>query len=169
VVGWRHPVNADIIARSHREFVMRVVDLIAGTGLLVVVAMLAFVVIPAESSDGVWHGLSPYFYPAVMLTGIAASSVGLIIQAAFKKQIYADQPNPISWWQLGCFSALAAIILACVLIIDWFGLWLGGPALIAATMIYMGERKPLRIVIVGLAAVAVVHIVVTYGLSIPLP
>ena len=148
---------------------MRVVDLVAGTGILVAVAILAFVVIPAENSDGVWHGLSPYFYPAVMLTGIAVSSVALIVQAALKKQLYEDQNNPVSWWQLGCFLALAVIILVSVLVVDWFGLWVGGPLLIAATMIYMGEVKPLRIVVVGLAAVAVVHVVVTYGLRIPLP
>ena len=148
---------------------MRVVDLVAGTGILVAVAILAFVVIPAENSDGVWHGLSPYFYPAVMLTGIAVSSVGLIVQAALKKQLYEDQNNPVSWWQLGCFLALAVIILVSVLVVDWFGLWVGGPLLIAATMIYMGEVKPLRIVVVGLAAVAVVHVVVTYGLRIPFP
>ena len=148
---------------------MRVVDLIAGTGLLVAVAVLAFVIIPAENSEGVWHGLSPYFYPSVMLTGIAVSSVGLVVQAALKKQLYDDQPNPLSWWQLGCFVLLAAIILAAVLVVDWFGIWFGGPLLIAATMIYMGERRPVRIVGVGLVAVAVVHVIVTYGLRIPLP
>ena len=148
---------------------MRVVDLIAGTGLLVGVAIMAFVVIPAENSDGIWHGLSPYFYPSVMLTGIAVSSVGLVVQAAFKKQLYEDQPNPLSWWQLGCFLLLGAIILISVLVVDWLSLWIGGPLLIAATMIYMGERRPLRIALVGFAAVAVVHVIVTYGLRIPLP
>lgn len=148
---------------------MRLVDLVAGISILVAVAILVFVIIPAESSDGVWHGLSPYFYPALMLSGIAISSFGLVLQAALKKQLYEDQPNPVSWWQLGCFLALGLIILVSVIIVDWFGLWVGGPLLIAATMIYMGEFKPLRIIFVGLAAVAVVHVVVTFGLRIPLP
>jgi hypothetical protein len=148
---------------------MRVVDLVAGTSILVAVAILAFVIIPAESSDGVWHGLSPYFYPALMLGGIAISSVGLLVQATLKKHLYDEQPNPVSWWQLGCFLALSIIILVSVIIVDWFGLWVGGPLLIAATMVYMGEKKPQRIIFVGLAAVAVVHAVVTLVLRIPLP
>lgn len=148
---------------------MRTVDLIAGIGLLSFVAVMVFVIIPAENSEGIWHGLSPYFYPTVMLVGIAVSSAGLVVQAALKKSLYDDQPNTLTWWQLGCFLLLGAIILACVLVIDWFGLWIGGPLLIAAVMIYMGERKPLIIVPTGLATVAVVHVIVTYGLKIPLP
>jgi len=148
---------------------MRVVDLIAGVGLLSFVAVMAFVIIPAENSEGIWHGLSPYFYPMLMLVGIAASSVGLVLQAAFKKQLYEDQPNSLSWWQLGCFLLLGVVILACVLVIDWAGMWVGGPLLIASAMIFMGERSPLVIVPTGFATVAVVHVIVTYGLKIPLP
>ncbi|MFT5509390.1 MAG: hypothetical protein ACI89J_002473 [Hyphomicrobiaceae bacterium] len=148
---------------------MRTVDLIAGIGLLSFVAMMVFVIIPAENSEGIWHGLSPYFYPTLMLVGIAASSLGLVLQTAFKKQLYQDQPNSISRWQIGCFLLLGIVIFVCVLVIDWAGLWVGGPLLIAATMVFMGERNPLVIVPTGFVTVAVVHVIVTYGLKIPLP
>ena len=148
---------------------MRTVDLIAGAGLLIFCTLLAFVVIPAENSEGVWYGLSPYFYPMVMIAGVALSSIGLLAQAATKPKLYEDQPNPLTWWQLGCFALVCVIILAGVLAIDWFGVWIGGPLLIAAVMLFMGERDPLRILPVSLITVAIVYAIVTYGLRIPLP
>lgn len=148
---------------------MRKVDVFAGMGLLAFVAVMVFVVIPRENAGGVWHGLSPYFYPMVMLAGIAIGSVGLLVQAVTKPKVYDDQPNPIAWAELGFFLLIGAIIFVGVLIIHRFGMWVGGPLLIAATMIFMGELRPLRIALVAMSTVGVTHLVVAYALQIPLP
>lgn len=148
---------------------MRKVDLFAGGGLLAFVAVMVFVIIPGENSGGIWHGLSPYFYPMVMLAGIALGSVGLVVQAVTKPRMYVDQPNPITWSELGFFLLISAVIFVGVLIIHRFGTWVGGPLLIAATMIFMGELRATRIVIVSLSTVALTHFIVAYALQIPLP
>lgn len=148
---------------------MRRIDIIASVALIGFVAAMAFVIIPLENAGGVWHGLSPYFYPMVMLAGIALSSVGLLVQAITKPGLYADQPNPLSRQELGFFLLISVIIFACVLVIHWFGTWIGGPLLIAATMIFMGELRPVRIVLLSLLTVVVTWVLVTYGLKIPLP
>ena len=148
---------------------MRKVDVFAGVGLLVFVAVMAFIVVPRENVGGIWHGLSPYFYPMVMLGGIALGSVGLLVQALTKPKMYEDQPNPITWEELGFFLLIGAIVFAGVLIIHRFGMWVGGPLLIAATMIFMGELRPVRIALVALLTVAATHLVIAYALQIPLP
>ncbi len=77
---------------------MRRVDILTSIGLLGFVALMVFVIIPREAGGGVWHGLSPYFYPAVMLAGVALSSLGLLVQALTRPGAYEDQPaKPITW------------------------------------------------------------------------
>jgi hypothetical protein len=148
---------------------MRRIDIFAATGLLAFVVLMVFVIIPGENDGGVWHGLSPYFYPIVMLGGIAVSSVGLLVQAATKPHLYDDQPNPLSLTQFGFFLLSMLVILGCVLLIGYVGFIIGGPVLIAAMMIFMGERSPLRILPVAILTVAIAWALVTWGLKIPLP
>lgn len=154
--------------RSSLGRYMRKIDIYAAIALLGFVALMAFVVIPGENAEGVWYGLSPYFYPMVMLAGIAVSCIGLLVQALTRPHLYDDQPNPISLSQFGFFALSIAIVLAGVLIIDRFGFWLGGPLLIAAMMIFMGERNPLRILPVSILTVAAAWALVTWGLKTPL-
>ena len=148
---------------------MRKVDTAAAIFLLAFVGVMLFVIIPLEDEGGSWHGLSPYFFPVALLFGIAVSSVGLLFQAWMKPARYEDQPNPLSWSDLGFFLLISAIILVCTLIIHRFGTWIGGPLMIAAAMVFMGERNPLRIVPTAVITVAIAQTIATYGLQTPLP
>lgn len=149
---------------------MRKFDLVSAIALLAFVAIMVLVVIPRENAGGVWHGLSPYFYPMVMLAGLGLSSVGLLVQAMTKPGNYADQPgSPLTLAELGFFLLAFALILGAVLVFHWFGTWAGGVVLIAAIMLFMGERNPLRIVAVAVPTLAVTWAIVTWTLKIPLP
>lgn len=149
---------------------MQKVDIFAAIGLLIFVAVMTFVVIPAESSDGVWHGLSPYFYPLVMLAGIAISSVGLLVQALTRPGTYEGQPKvPLALADLGFFLIAFAIIFVSTLAIHWFGTWIGGFVMIAGLMLFMGELNPLRIAIVAVSTLVANYVLVTWALKIPLP
>jgi hypothetical protein len=148
---------------------MRKVDSVVAVLLLVLVGVMLFVIIPMEDEGGKWHGLSPYFFPVVMLFGVAASCVGLLFQALAKPSLYVDQPNPLTWSDLGFFLLISAIILATTVIIHRYGTWIGGPLMIAAAMVFMGERNPIRIVPTAIITVAAAQAIATYGLQTPLP
>jgi hypothetical protein len=149
---------------------MRKVDVFASIGLLGFVALMIFVIIPQEGGGGVWHGLSPYFYPSVMLAGVALSSLGLLVQALTRPEAYEGQAErPITLSDLGFFLLISVLIFGSVLILHKFGTWAGGIALIAATMVFMGEYNPLRIMAVALPTLAVTWAIVVWGLKIPLP
>ena len=139
-------------------------------GLLAFVATMVFIVIPGENQGGIWHGLSPYFDPMVMLGGIALSSIGLLVQALTKPDVYAAQPStPLTRAELGFFLLSFAIVLGAVAVWRWLGTWPGGIALIAGIMVFMGERNPLRIAAVAAPTLAVTWAIVTWALKIPLP
>jgi len=149
---------------------MRRIDTFAAIGLLGFVVLVAFVIIPNESSDGVWYGLSPYFYPMVMLCGIALASIGLLVQALTNPKAYEDQPKvPLTRSELGFFLIAFAIIFATTLVLHWFGTWVGGFVMIAGLMLFMGELRPLRIAAVAIPTLVINWAIVTWGLQIPLP
>lgn len=149
---------------------MRRVDILTSIGLLGFVALMVFVIIPREAGGGVWHGLSPYFYPAVMLAGVALSSLGLLCQALTQPDDHEDQAKtPLTWSDLGFFLLISALIFASVLVMHAFGTGAGGIALIASTMIFMGEYNPLRIAAVALSTLGITYVLVTLVLKIPLP
>ncbi len=105
-----------------------------------------------------------------MLAGVALSSLGLLVQALTKPGAYKNQPErPITWTDLGFFLLISILILGSVFILHRFGTWAGGIALIAATMIFMGEYRPMRIVAVALPTLAVTWAIVVWGLKIQLP
>jgi hypothetical protein len=148
---------------------MRTVDIFAAIVLIALSAIVAFVIIPAENTEGIWYGLSPYFYPMIMLCGVTIASVGLLIQAIARPHIYEDQPNPLTLEQFGFFLLISLIVLAGVLLVDYAGFKIGGPLIIAAAMLFMGERNPLIIIPVSIGTVAAVWAIVWWGLSTLLP
>jgi hypothetical protein len=148
---------------------VRKADFVGGVLFFVFALAMIFFVVPAGSSGGVWHGLSPFFYPVVMLTGIAAASIGLLLQAWRKPRLYEGDRNPMSFERLGFFALICTIVLGGVLVTDWLGFWFGCPLLIGASMVFMGERNPFRIIPVSFAPVIVTYVLVTWVLHSPLP
>lgn len=148
---------------------MRRADIVGGVIMLVFSISMIFVIIPAETMQGKWTGLSPYFYPTLMSGGIGVFAIGLLAQAAMRPNYYTDQAVPLTALQFGMFLIVTAIVFAGVLAIDKFGVWIGGATTIAAVMLFMGERKPLIILPTALVPIVVVYLVVTYVLRSPLP
>lgn len=148
---------------------MRRADIVGGVIMLVFSISMIFVIIPAETMQGQWTGLSPYFYPMLMSGGIGVFAIGLLAQTTLRPNYYTDQAVPLTAIQFGMFLIIAAIVFAGVLAIDNFGIWIGGAFTIAAVMLFMGERNPLIIVPTALIPIAVVYLIVTYLLRSPLP
>lgn len=148
---------------------MRRADLIGGIAILAFSLCMIFAVIPAETQEGAWYGLSPYFFPTLLMSGIACASALLILQSVRGRAAEEAPPPALDLGRVGMFVLSAAIVVAGVVAMDFFGIWAGGPALIAGTMLFMGERRPIRIVATSVVPVAVVQVLVLYVLRSPLP
>lgn len=148
---------------------MRRADLVAGLVLALLGLAMIVVVIPAETAAGVWYGLSPYFYPTLIMAGVVVASLLLVAQAWRRKAVHEGRRLDLDRWRAGMAALAALIVLAGILAIDHLGLWVGGPALIAGVMLFMGERRPLHLVATAVLPVAVVDLLVTQVLQAPLP
>lgn len=145
-------------------------DLFGGVGITALGLLLIFVIIPGTTASGSYYGLPPTFFPTVMATGLTVSAVGLTLQALRRRARGIDSgPAPLSLWNLLMFLLAAAIAVAGVIAIDFFGILIAGPALIAAFMLFMGERNVIRMMLTATLPVAAVYLLARYVLYAPLP
>jgi hypothetical protein len=148
---------------------LRKADIIAAIGFLGASVLMAFVVIPWQTAEGQWYGLSPMAFPLVLMGGIALASLGLLLQALMQRSKYDDIEPPLTWMQLRNFAIAALIILVGALAVEHLGFWFGAPALIAGCMLYMGEAHPLRVIPTAVLPPLVVFLLARYVLGTPLP
>lgn len=148
---------------------MRRTDLIAGIALALAGLAVLFVAIPTTTRTGSWTGLSPYFFPTLAMLGFTLCAGLLVLQALFRPRLYEEQPTPLHLVEVRNFGLAALLVVAAVVIIDAAGLLVGGPLLIAALMLFMGERRWLRILLVSVLPVAVAYVFVLHVLQAPVP
>lgn len=145
-------------------------DLIGGAGLALLGILMIFIIIPASTEEGMYFGLSPTFFPTLLTTFLTACALGLVAQSFVRMRRQApSRPVPISGWNLLMFLCAAGLALGGVLVIDWFGMLVGGPALIAALMIFLGERNILRIALTATIPVGLVYLLSIHVLGTPVP
>ena len=153
---------------------MNKADLIGGVGITLLGLLLIFVIIPQNTASGMYFGLPPTFFPIVMAAGLTASAAGLTLQALRQRARNraageAGPPAPLSLWNLLMFLLAAVLAIAGVIAIDHVGILWAGPAMIAAFMLFMGERSIIRLALTATLPVAAVYLMARYVLYAPLP
>ena len=148
---------------------MRQADVIGAVVLLGFSLLMLLVLIPLEVEDGAWYGLSPYFYPNLICSLLGIFAALLLAQAIFRETRYQGQTHELSWFRFSVFLLLVGTTLAGVWLISAAGVLVGGPALILAIALIMGERRPNALVLSASLPVASVYVIATYVLKTPLP
>jgi hypothetical protein len=148
---------------------VRRADIYASAFLLVAGLLVLFVVIPAEAEGDTWSGVSPLFFPTIVAAGFTICCAAMLFQAIFRPGGYEGQELALKRGNFGFFMVACAIILATVLLIHYLGFLWGGPLLVAALMLFMGERNWLRIIPMSVVPVVVIYFFITRVLTAPLP
>ena len=145
-------------------------DLIGGIGITIFGLVLVFVIIPLETEEGMYYGLPPTFFPTVIASCLTAAGIGLAAQALIRRRAGASgAAAPVSRWNFLMYLLAVAIAIAGVIAIDWFGIVYAGPALIAAYMVFLGDRNPVRILLTATLPVAAAWVLALHVLGAPLP
>lgn len=173
----QRPTSADIRppddkTRGGREDFGKVekADLAGGVAIALVGILLIFVVIPLDTEEGMYFGLPPTFFPILLSVGITACAVGLAAKSWLRLRSGTGlQAMPIRLGNLVMFLISAALAVAGVVAIDFLGMIVGGPLLIAAFMLFLGERNAIRIGLTATLPVAAVYLLATHVLHAPLP
>lgn len=148
---------------------MRRADIFGAAGLLALGLIVLFVIIPAEAGGDTWSGVSPLFFPTIIAVGFTLGAAALLIRAVLSPASYKGMEAPVSWRNFGFFLIACAIIFASVLAIHGLGIFLGGPILVGALMLFMGERNWRRIIPMSVLPIIVIYFFVNRILNAPLP
>lgn len=149
-------------------------DFIGGIAIAIFGLVLIFVIIPLGTEQGVYFGLSPTFFPTFVASGMTLCAVGLAFQGWSRVRAEATakttpKAQPVSRWNILMFLLAAGIATAGVIAIDFFGMVYAGPALIAAFLLFLGERNLIIIALTSSLPVALVHLMAAHVLRAPLP
>ena len=132
--------------------------------------IVLFVILPLEAGGETWSGVSPLFFPALIASAFTLCSGGLLLQALLRPGAYKGmEEKPVRREHLGFFLLACAIIFAGVLLIHGIGILWGGPLLVAALMLFMGERNWLRILPISILPIVAIYFFVLRVLNAPLP
>lgn len=147
------------------------IDLLAGLGVTAFSLLLLFWIIPSQTEQGQWHGLAPAFMPNAIAGAMCIAGICLTLQAIFSKSKPAeDEENlPMGKLELGMTTLAVGIILIGMLATSYLGIWVGGPLMIGALMLFMGQNDWRVILPTATLPVAIVYAVSTYVLRSPLP
>jgi len=145
-------------------------DLIGGLGLTIVGLVLIFFAIPYGTTKGQYFGLPPTFFPTLIATCLTLAAAALTVQAiARRRRESTPRPLPVTGWNMAMLLLASALALGGVIAIDHFGIVYAGPALIAAFMLFLGERGIVRSVLTSTVPVAAVYVLALHVLRTPLP
>lgn len=117
-----------------------------------------------------YFGLPPTFFPTLLAIGLTVLAASLATKAWLRIRAGgALQEAPIRLRNLLMFCISAALVVSGAVVIDYFGMIAGGPLLIAAFMLFLGERNVIRVLATSTLPVAAVYLLATYVLRAPLP
>ena len=131
---------------------MRTANLVSGVALVAFGLLMTFVVIPMQIEEGPPGMVSPRLVPQIMLWMITGLALLLVLTNLRAKPGY--DPAPISRSEiLALLKIAAAFAVALTLYLLVGPLW-AGIALVAGTLLLLGERRPMVVVgmTVGLLA-----------------
>lgn len=149
---------------------MNRIDLLAGCLLTAFGLAMIFVIIPEGTERGIYYGLPPTFFPRLLASGLTLCAVGLTVQAARRLRAQGrGEAVTISPWNLLMFGLLVVVLWAGIAAIGRFGMVVSGPLLIAALMLLLAERNPLRILATATIPVAAVYALAVHLLHTPVP
>ncbi len=149
---------------------MNKVDLICGAGLSVIGILLIFIVIPVGTTAGGYFGLAPTVFPTILASGLTICALALTAQAWMRLRREGNiRPVPIRPWNLLMLAASASLVLGGIIAIDYLGMIIAGPVLIAALMLFLGDRNVIRILLTATLPVAAIYVLALHVLRTPLP
>lgn len=144
------------------------IDIVYGVVLGALSLLFFMETLSAPASRG---GINPRTFPLIVILSLFGLSVVLGIQGLLRS-LRERNPQPPTLPRgrtAGKLAALAAAGAAYILILEPVGYILATPVLIAATMILFGERRPIRIAILSLAASAALYFLFRGVFRVPLP
>lgn len=123
---------------------MRTANLISGAALVVFGLLMIFVIIPVQIEEGPPGMISPRLLPQIMLWMI--TGLALLLVLTNLRPYAGEHPAPISRTEILALLKIAAAFAVALTLFFLAGPLWAGIALVAGTLLLLGERRPLVVI-----------------------
>lgn len=124
---------------------MRTANLISGVALAMFGLLMIFVIVPVQIEEGPPGMVSPRLLPQIMLWMITGLACLLVVTNLHRPE--TDSPSPISRSEVVALGKIALAFAVSLTLFRLAGPLWAGIALVAGTLVLLGERRPLLIVL----------------------
>ncbi|WP_024334769.1 tripartite tricarboxylate transporter TctB family protein [Desulfotignum balticum] len=150
-------------------------DFFTGTALFIFSLVLIFYLIPAYVGSSTHTEMSPRFFPklaAVLLAVLSFMLTAVSVRGFLAKKGSGTPKDPVTPRirpDIKSGPVLSVgIVAAYFLGFEYLSFLAATPVAVALFMLTFGQRKPVRIIGISLVLTAIVYILFTYGLKVPL-
>jgi hypothetical protein len=146
-------------------------EIVAGAVFAALSLIAIFVLIPGYVPHKAEFGPTPAFFPTVSAVLIGLCGVGMVLHRLLRgpQRQAADAPSPISRANLIFLLVVGTVFVLTLAAMVWVGFIPAGIGLVAALMLYMGNRRWLVIAATAVLTPFFLYAVFTWGFGIPLP
>jgi len=145
---------------------MKKIDVIAGIFLTIIGLLCLFVIIPNQTTEADEYGLSPAFFPMVLMGVITLMAVFLLI-ARFRQNKDADgSGSPLGAQNLIFVHGVCAFLFLSLGVMKYLGYIAGGIVVISGSMFYLGTRSPIKIALVSILSPVVFYLLIRQFLGV---
>lgn len=125
---------------------MRRADVISGVILAVFGLITLFIIIPWQIEPGPAGYMSPRLVPVLMMVLITGLSVLLAVRNLASGAAPGDEPPLFTWAEMLAIVKIATVFAVAIALYFWVSPAVSGGALVAGSLIALGERRPWVIV-----------------------
>lgn len=144
-------------------------DTCLAVALIAIAVFVWTFLIPNFVTDAEGGAMSPRFFPRVGAILMGIGGIILLVISLFQSSSEADrETEPFNWISLGRTALVIAVLAGFILLFDRFGYFIAAPSFIAGLMLVFGSRNFIAIPLVAGVTTAVLFIVFSYGLNLPL-
>ncbi len=127
---------------------MRRANVVSGIVLALFGLVMLFAVIPWQIDPGPEGMVSPRLVPSMMMVLIVALSAILIASNMRAPQDGLPEPGlPLTWGELVALAKIGAVFTVAILLFVFVSPLAAGAALIVGSLVALGERRPLVLVL----------------------
>lgn len=146
----------------------RKLEALIGLLLAVLAAAVYWLVIPVYAADSMFAETSPGLLPKACTALIGGLGSLMFLHRSFLME-EDGSPSEVTVHDLAQMAMIVACFAVAIFVMRIAGYIAGGALLVAALMVYMQTRNPLRIALTALAAPLILYGLFERLLGVPLP
>lgn len=146
--------------------IMKKADLIVGSLLAITGLLFLFYFIPNQTTEAEEYGLSPSFFPTVLMIIITVMAVLLLAMRLWRHEDSEIQKAPLDKQNLFFIHGVCGFLFFSLAVMNYIGYIAGGIVVVSGAMFYLGAKSPIKIMLISITGPVVFYYSIRHFLNV---